>query len=211
MYRPPHFQLNDPDAARALIAAYPLALLVSQSAGRLLATHVPMILDPAQPDRLIGHVARPNPHHQNAPEGEALAVFTGADAYVSPGFYASKAEHGRVVPTWNYASVHVRGRLSFTDDAAEKLRIVTRLTAAMEQREAKPWAVSDAPPDYIDAMLRGIVGLTLTIATIEAAMKASQNKPADDISGVTLGLGARADAPSRAMAELVARYRPPEG
>lgn len=207
MYRPPHFQPAQEGAAWEAIEAWPLAALVT---GDLSATHLPML---RRGDMLIGHVARANPHWQKAPDGTAaVAMFTGPSAYVSPGFYASKAEHGRVVPTWNYVAVHVHGSIAWVDDAAAKLEIVRALTDRFEHAEAKPWSVDDAPPAFVDAMLRGIIGLRLHIERIEAQFKLSQNKTEDDRSGTELGLDARDDTASRAIAALMrAQGLPPKG
>jgi transcriptional regulator len=201
MYRPPHFAVDDTATLDALIAAAPLAVLTSAGANGIALTHVPLLRDG---NRLIGHVAKPNPHWQEAPDGtQAVAVFRLADAYVTPNWYASKAEHGRVVPTWNYAAVHVYGRLTWVHDAAAKHGIVRSLTDRHEAREAKPWAVGDAPPEYIAAMLNGIVGLELSVERMEGALKLSQNRTEDDRNTVLLGLSAREDAGSKAISALM--------
>ncbi|MBL9012264.1 MAG: FMN-binding negative transcriptional regulator [Alphaproteobacteria bacterium] len=206
MYRPAHFRPGDEAAAFEAIDAWPLALLVTEG---LEATHVPLLRDG---DGLAGHIAKPNPHWQQTLDGApALAVFGGPSAYVSPGFYATKAEHGRVVPTWNYVAVHVRGRLRWLHGADEKRAIVRRLTDRFEAGEAKPWSIDDAPADYVEAMLGGIVGVRLTIERIEAQFKLSQNRTEDDRSGVELGLAAREDSGSRAIARLMRRHFPFEG
>jgi transcriptional regulator len=198
MYRPAHFEPGEDGAAYAAIGAWPLALLVTDG---LNATHLPLW---REGDVLTGHVAKPNPHWQQTPEGApALAVFSGPSAYVSPGFYQSKAEHGRVVPTWNYVAVHVHGRIAWLHDPAEKLRIVRALTDRFEAAEAKSWSVDDAPESYMTAMLGGIVGVRLTIERIEAQFKLSQNRSEDDRNGVELGLAARADVGSREIARLM--------
>jgi transcriptional regulator len=186
MYTPAHFQPGDAAAAIEAIERWPLAMLVTDGPS---VTHLPMLRDG---DTLIGHVALGNEHWKQAVDGStAIAVFTGPDAYVSPGFYASKAEHGRVVPTWNYIAVHVHGALRWTHDDAEKMQIVRRLTDRCEQHELKPWSIDDAPPQYMQAMLRGIVGVTLSISRIESQFKLSQNRVEDDRSGVELGLTER--------------------
>lgn len=207
MYRPPHFQPADDDAAHAAIDAWPLAALVSEG---LTATHLPFL---REGDTLTGHIARANPHWQQAPDGShAMAIFTGPATYVSPGFYATKAEHGRVVPTWNYVAIHVHGTLAWIDDDDAKLQIVRTLTDRFERAEAKPWSVDDAPRDYIGAMLRGIVGVRLRIERIESQFKLSQNRIEDDRSGTELGLDARADPASKAIAALMrAQGRPLKG
>ena len=154
MYTPVHFQPGDEAAALEAIQRWPLAMLASDGPA---VTHLPMLRDG---DTLIGHVAIGNDHWKRAADGAAaVAAFTGPDAYISPGFYATKAEHGRVVPTWNYVAVHVHGAVSWVHEADAKLAIVRALTDHFERREMKPWSVDDAPADYIQAMLRGIVPL----------------------------------------------------
>jgi len=205
MYSPAHFQPRSDDDALKAIEAWPLAALVTDG---LAATHLPMRL---QGDVLTGHIARANPHWQQAPDGaKAIAIFTGPSAYIAPGFLATKREHGRVVPTWNYVAVHVHGHIAWIDDAAAKRDIVRELTDRFEAAEAKPWSIDDAPDGYIEAMLRGIVGVRLHIERIESQFKLAQNKTEDDRSGIELGLEARDDAGSRAVAALMRdQGRPP--
>ena len=152
-----------------------------------------MLLDPepAPYGTLLGHVARPNPQARGAVPGvQALAIFQGPDAYVTPSWYATKRENGKVVPTWNYIAIHAYGEVEFFD-AADRLRaIVTRLTEQQEAARAEPWAVSDAPANYIEGMLKGIVGFALPIARLEGKWKMSQNRPAADRAGVVGGLAA---------------------
>lgn len=206
MYRPEHFKPADPQAVNDAIAAWPLAVLATDGPS---ATHLPMIRDG---ETLVGHIAAPNEHWKRAADGAlALAIFSGPTTYVSPGFYASKAEHGRVVPTWNYVAIHVRGPVTWLHDPEDKLRIVRSLTDHFEARELRPWSVDDAPRAYIEAMLRGIVGVRLTIESIEAQFKLSQNRSEDDRSGVELGLEARGDADSEDIARLMRVYGPREG
>ncbi len=205
MYTPEHFRPADEDAALEAIARWPLAMLATDGPAL---THLPML---REGDALIGHVAIGNDHWKRAADGSAaVAAFTGPDAYVSPGFYASKAEHGRVVPTWNYVAVHVHGPIRWTHDAAEKLAIVRALTDAFEAREVRPWSVDDAPPEYIQAMLRGIVGVRLEIGRIEAQFKLSQNRFEDDRSGVELGLTERG-VEGEDVARLMRAHLPREG
>ncbi len=207
MYRPPHFQPRSETDALKAIEAWPLATLVTDG---LAATHLPMLL---QGDVLTGHIARANPHWQQAPDGAlALAVFQGPSAYVSPGFLATKAEHGRVVPTYNYVAVHVHGRIAWIDDAKVKRQIVRELTDRFEATERKSWSIDDAPEDFIEAMLHGIVGVRLHIERIESQFKLSQNRTEDDRSGIELGLDGRADSGGRAISALMrAQERPPRG
>lgn len=202
MYTPDHFKPVDDAAALAAIEAWPLAMLVTDG---FAITHLPLL---REGDALIGHIAIGNDHWKRAADGaEAVAVFTGPNAYVSPGFYPSKTEHGRVVPTWNYVAVHVRGTLTWTHEAADKLAAVRALTERMERRETRPWSVDDAPPEFIQAMLRGIVGLRLSVTRIEAQFKLSQNRFEDDRSGVELGLTERGGA-DEDVARLMRKFTP---
>jgi transcriptional regulator len=207
LYRPEHFQPRSEGAALKAIAAWPLATLVTDG---LVATHLPMLLDG---DVLVGHIARANPHWQQAPDGtKALAVFSGPSAYVSPGFYATKREHGRVVPTWNYVAIHVHGHIAWIDDPVQKRIIVRDLTDRFEAAEAKPWSIDDAPDSYVDAMLRGIVGVRLHVERIESQFKLSQNRTEDDRTGAELGLDNRSDDASRTVAALMRdQGNPPSG
>jgi transcriptional regulator len=186
MYIPPAFAETRPDELRAIMEAASLPILVSPTAGGMVATHLPLTL---QDDRLIGHMARPNPHWRDVlPGSESLAIFTAADSYISPSLSPSKAETGKVVPTWNYLAVHAYGRLEIVE-APERLReIVTALTTHFETPRPKPWAVSDAPEDYIEAMLKGIVGVVLHISRLEGKAKLSQNKSRADREGMIAGL-----------------------
>jgi transcriptional regulator len=166
-----------------------LATLVTLTADGLIASHVPMLLDaePAPNGTLVGHLARPNPQARGA-TGEALAIFHGPDAYITPSWYATKRRNGKVVPTWNYVAVHAYGPIEFFDDTERLRDVVTRLTARQEAGRAQSWAVTDAPPDFIDGMLRGIVGFALPITRLEGKWKMSQNRPAEDRAGVVDGL-----------------------
>jgi transcriptional regulator len=203
MYVPPHFQEEDVPTLHAAIRDIAFGTLVSAGPDGLIANHVPMLLDPepAPYGTLIGHVARANPHSRvPAGETETLAIFLGPNAYVTPSWYAAKREHGKVVPTWNYVAVHAYGRLEWFDDADRLLALVTRLTDTHEAALPAPWAVSDAPADFVRGMLKGIVGFALPIARLEGKWKMSQNRPAADRPGVVDGL-TQADAP--AVAALV--------
>jgi transcriptional regulator len=171
---------------------------------------LPFVFDPdaGEHGALLGHVARNNPQWREAGTGEALVIVRGPDAYVSPSWYASKAEHGRVVPTWNYVTAHVYGRLVVHDDTRWVEALVRRLT---EQREAvlpHPWSVDDAPPAFVAGQLRAIVGLELTITRIEAKAKLSQNRPADDVDGVVAGLATRGKLEASAAVAAARARRP---
>nr|WP_312622885.1 FMN-binding negative transcriptional regulator [Pseudomonas juntendi] len=173
-----------------------LAMLVSHGEQGLLATHLPVLLDPAEGEfgTVYAHLARANRQWQDLAQGaEALLVFPGADAYVSPGYYPSKADNPRVVPTWNYLAVHAYGVADVIHDAEPLLAIVSRLTDRHEHGRSEPWQVSDAPADYIDGMLRAIVGIRLPIQRLQGARKLSQNRAEQDIAGVRESLSASPD------------------
>lgn len=206
MYTPPAFREDDPDELRAIMRGARLATLVTATCEGLVATPVPLFLDESEgpSGTLYGHLARANPQWTLEPAGEALAIFAGPDAYITPSWYPSKAEHGKVVPTWNYAAVHAYGPVKFFEDK-ERLRMaVTRLTEIHERPRADPWAVTDAPASFIDAQLRGIVGLRLPVTRIEGKRKMSQNRPQADRDGVVAGLGASDSEADRYVAAMVA-------
>jgi transcriptional regulator len=206
MYIPPAFAENRPDELRDIIRAASLPLIVSSAPSktggvRLVATHLPLMLDG---ERLIGHVARANDHWKVFdPETESLAIFAARDGYVSPSWYVTKAETGRVVPTWNYEAVHAYGRLEIIQEPALLLPIVTSLTRRHEDDRAHPWQVSDAPSEYISSQLKGIVGVVLHISRLEGKRKLSQNKTNEDQLGVISGL--TTENPDLAKAMLRAR------
>ena len=205
MYNPPAFREDRPEALRALIEAARLCLLVSNGPdGVPQASHLPLFLVAEEGERgtLYGHLARANPHWRalSAPGARALAVLPGPEAYVSPALYPSKMEHGRVVPTWNYVAVHAAGPVEAFDDPARLRWVVERLTARQEAGRADPWAVSDAPEEYVRAQLRAIVGVALRIETLEGKRKLSQNRAEADRKGVVAGLGASADPRDREVA-----------
>lgn len=190
----------------ALIRSHPLAMLVTHAEGRLEANHLPLLIDPepAPNGALRGHVARANPLWRQAHDGhEALAVFQGQQAYVTPSWYPSKRETGKVVPTWNYAVVHASGPLIIHDDADWLRDLVSRLTAQQEAPLAQPWGITDAPADYIGQMLKAIVGIEIPVTRIEGKWKVSQNRSTADRAGVIAGLEARSDGQSQQMAALV--------
>lgn len=189
MYIPAAFRMET-ETALTLVEAHPFATLVSLGSGGLLSTPLPLLLD-RQGDqvRLIGHIARANPHWRDFdPAVPSLAVFQGGDAYVTPSWYAAKRETGKVVPTWNYKAVHIHGRLQVVEEPAALLEIVSRLTDRHEATRPAPWAVSDAPADYLATMLKAIVGLELLVERVEGKAKLSQNRPAEDQAAVRAGL-----------------------
>jgi transcriptional regulator len=204
VYLPRHFEQADRNALIALMRERPLATLIVAADDGPHADLVPLefVADETEHGTLRGHVARANPLWQRA-GSTALAVFTGADAYISPGWYASKREHGKVVPTWNYTMVQARGTLRAIDDAPWLRALVGRLTDHHEATQARPWHVSDAPDDYVQQMLRAIVGIEITLASLVGKWKVSQNRSAADREGTARGLAAAAQA------EMAALVRPP--
>jgi transcriptional regulator len=207
MYIPTQFAESDTAQIAAFVAAHPLATLAGIEDGRPVVDHLPFLcLDhPAPGGTLIAHTAKANPTWRLGEHGAPVVVaFSGAAAYISPSYYPSKHETHQVVPTWNYRAVHVRGTLTCTHDRDAKLQIVERLTRHMESQRREPWAVSDAPADYIDKMLQGIVGLTLTISEVTAKTKASQNRTPADQRGVLEGLR---DEPTTAEAAALIAQR----
>lgn len=175
MYIPPAFREDDPQALRELMRSARLANLVTATAEGPIATPLPLVLaaDEGELGVLHGHVAKANPQWKMPVIGEALAIFMGPDAYVTPSWYASKAEHGKVVPTWNYAAVHAYGPVEFFEDEDRLLAAVKRVTELHEGPRSMPWQVSDAPEAFIKSQLRGIVGLRLPITRLEGKRKMS--------------------------------------
>jgi transcriptional regulator len=199
VYVPTHFAADD-DAVRELLARPQAADMVTMTPDGLVATFLPFVhdADTGEHGTLLGHVARSNDQWSRPVTGEALVIVHGPDAYVSPGFYASAAEHGRVVPTWNYLTAHVYGELRIHDDVEWLDALVRRLTDLHEAAEPSPWSVDDAPPAFVAGQLRAIVGVELVISRIEAKVKMSQNRPEADVDGVIAGLAARGDAATAA-------------
>lgn len=189
MYTPTHFRMDESEAL-ALLETMSFATLVSLGDGGLLSTPLPLMLDRSgRGTRLIGHVARANPHWKKFdPAVPSLAIFQAGDGYVAPAWYAEKQKTGKVVPTWNYVTLHAHGRLQTVEDPAGLLDIVTRLTDRHEGGRDRPWKVSDAPGDYIDAMLRGIIGLVLHVDRLEGKAKLSQNKSEEDRAAIRAGM-----------------------
>jgi len=206
MYTPEHFAV-DPAEAAVFLARIDAADLVTMTEDGLVATFLPLVFAPevGEHGALLGHLARKNPQWQLPAIGEALVIAHGEDAYIHPGWYPSKAEHGRVVPTWNYTTAHVYGELVIHDDPAFVDANVRRLTARQEGRRERPWSVDDAPPAFHEGQLRAIVGVEVRISRVEAKFKMSQNQNDANIDGVIAGLTGeqRGD-----VAELVRRLRP---
>ena len=191
MYCPAAFRQDDLPSLHAQIQASGLAIVTSSGAQGLQASHLPLLLEPGEGEfgTLYGHFARANGHWRDLAAGaEALVVFSGADAYVHPGWYPAKAEHGKVVPTWNYIAVHAWGQAEVFDEPERLLQLVSRLSERHEQGRPQPWAVSDAPREYIDSMLRAIVGFALPIRRLEGKWKLSQNRSANDQASVRTSL-----------------------
>ena len=190
MYLPAHFESRDEATLAALMHEHALAHIVHHSAGGALdADPVPLIFD-AERRCLLGHVARANPLWRAAHGQPVLAVFGGAQAYVSPNWYPSKAATHKAVPTWNYAIVHVHGTLEARDDVEWLRRFLPRLTARHEATQARPWSLADAPDDYLQQMMRAVVGIEIAVVRMVGKFKASQNRPTADREGVAQGLGA---------------------
>jgi len=193
MYTPKHFKEERPELLHQLVRDHPLGLLITLGEQGLEANPIPFLLDLDASGQAVlrAHVARANPVWKDArTDIETLVVFQGPQAYISPNWYATKAEDGKAVPTWNYITVQARGRLVVRDDAVWLRELVTRLTQRHEATQAQPWAVSDAPPDYIDAMLRAIVGIEIPLTSLQGKWKVSQNHPAVNREGVSQGLRA---------------------
>lgn len=199
MYVPRHFSA-DATQTRALLDGIHAADLVTPSTDGLFATFLPLIHDATLGEHgsLLGHVARRNDHWRLEPTGESLVIVHGADGYISPSWYAAKLEHGRVVPTWNYLTAHVYGRLEIHEDPVWLEQLVRRLTDRHEAGRPKPWGVEDAPRDYTAAQLKAIVGVELRISRVEAKAKLGQNRSGADIEGVIRGL--RSDGQQRLAA-----------
>jgi transcriptional regulator len=205
MYTPSAFKDDERDSIRATIRDARLATLVTATSEGPVATPLPLFLDESEGAHgiLYGHVAKANPQWQLPAIGEALAIFMGPEAYVTPSWYATKQDTGKVVPTWNYVAVHAYGPAEFFQEAERLLDVVTRLTNKHEGVRDEPWAVSDAPSDFIAAQLRGIVGVRIPVSRFEGKRKMSQNRPEADRVGVAAGLSAGADPRDRMVAPLI--------
>lgn len=211
MYNPPAFAVTDPREIAAFIAVHPFASLCINGPDGPLAAHVPLVPFLDENSELIsltGHVARANPIWEAVGLGvPVLAIFRGPDAYVSPSAYPSKAAHGKVVPTWNYLAAEARGTMTVEPDPARMDPYITAPTVMMEEGRDRPWAVSDAPAAYLDAMKRAIVGIHIAVTQLSAKQKISQNKDHADFDGVAQDLSSRTDPSARAIAALMASQR----
>jgi transcriptional regulator len=216
VYIPDHFRPSGSDVDQLLAHVGGADLITATSEG-ILATFLPLIFEPSSgsPDgevrgRLMGHLARNNRQWKIAPLGEALVILRGPDAYISPTWYATKTEHGRVVPTWNYVIAHLHGPLTIHDDPEWVEANVRALTSRHEARREAPWSVDDAPAPYIEGQLRAIVGVEIEVRRIEAKWKLSQNRSTDDVDGAVAGLSS-GSAGDRATAERMAEARARRG
>ncbi|OPA82976.1 transcriptional regulator [Pseudomonas fluorescens] len=206
MYTPRAFALDDLPELQQLIRHTRLAQLVTFGEHGLNASHLPLLLNPDEGPNgtLYGHLAKANPQwHELQAGSEALVIFAGAEAYVSPAFYPGKAEHGKVVPTWNYIAVHAYGRAEVFTDAERVLHVVSALTDRHESERAEPWKVSDAPADYIEGMLKAIVGFALPIERLIGKRKLSQNRSPADIASVRERLAASLDVRDQTLARFI--------
>lgn len=207
MYVPAHFAVDEPADLIRFATLHPLATLVVHDESGLAADHIPMHYIPAQSDNVacfVGHVARANPLHLKAVNGiQCLAIFHGVQRYISPNWYATKQEHGKAVPTWNYEAVHVSGTLTTIDDDARLLKILELLTQQHEADQPAPWSVSDAPAEYIQGLLRAIVGIQLSIHNMIGKAKLSQNQPEMNRQSVAESLSRSNEAADQKMARAI--------
>ncbi|WP_458765817.1 FMN-binding negative transcriptional regulator [Cupriavidus basilensis] len=214
MYLPAHFEEKRPELLHGLISTHPLGLLVTQDpAGEMVANTIPFLLeaDPeGGPGILRAHVARSNPlWRESRTDVDSLVVFQGPQTYISPSMYPSKAATGKVVPTWNYIMAQGRGRLHAVEDADWLRAFVTRLSERHEAARPVPWAVSDAPEDFIDATLRAIVGIEIKLSSLRGKWKVSQNRTPADQDGVVYGLRSLGGTEAEAMAKAIAERNEP--
>ena len=204
MYQPDLFRVDDVAQMHALMRARPLAALISDGALGLYASHLPTVLKEEGPFGVIEcHLARANPHCEDLAGGEALMIFQGSDGYITPNWYPSKFQHGKVVPTWNYCAVHAYGVLQIHHDTGWIRAQVEALTAWQESASPQPWSVADAPHDYVEAMLKQIVGVEIAITRLYGKWKLSQNQPERNRAGVIEGLAERQDANGAPLRELM--------
>jgi transcriptional regulator len=207
MYVPVHFKEDRIPVLHEAIRKYGFGTLVTSTEQELEASHLPLLLDsePAPLGTVLGHLARANPQWQRIKPGfQALAIFLGPNAYITPSWYPTKQQDGKVVPTWNYLAIHAYGTISFFDDPAQLRAHVSKMTETHEAPRSAPWAVSDAPASYVDQMLRAIIGFRLVITRLEGKWKMSQNRPGQDVEGVLKGLEREDGGDHRPVAEIVA-------
>lgn len=208
MYLPTSFAEERPEVLADLIARHPLGLLLTtEDGGGIQASHLPLLFQPATagtPALLRGHLALANPHGRSLDGATALVVFQGPNAYISPSNYPSKQRDPRHVPTWNYAVVHVRGRVRVVTEAPALLAIVDQLSNQFERERAEPWSLAQAPRAYVDNLLRGIIGIELTVTSLQGKWKMSQNRLAEDAAGVAEALRTAPSERAREVGQLVA-------
>ena len=210
MYVPAHFKEDRVAVMHDAIRKYGFGTLVTSGDDGLEASHLPLLLEtePAPLGTVLGHVARANPQWQRVKPGiEALAIFLGPNTYITPSWYATKQQNGKVVPTWNYLAIHAYGTLSFFDDPADLRAHVSKMTDTHEAPRTARWALSDAPESFVQGMLRAIVGFRLRITRLEGKWKMSQNRPAQDVEGVIGGLTREAGEAHEEVAQIVAERR----
>ncbi len=205
MYCPSHFEENRIEVLKTHIRRFPLATLVTINNGELNANHIPMLL--CDSDTSLGvlqaHIPRANPLWQSMIDNQALAIFQGANSYISPNWYPTKHEHGKVVPTWNYITVHVRGNLRIIEDKRWLEWHLDRLTNTHEGTQTRPWKLSDAPAEFTDRLIQNLIGLELEITSINGKWKISQNQPSDNQAGVIEALKSQSDPMSAVMQDYL--------
>ena len=208
MYNPAHFAETRVDVMHAFIRAHPLGTLVTSGPDGPEATHLPFYLD-ASGQLLRCHMARANPQWRRLESGgRVLVIFMGPDHYITPNWYPSKREHGKVVPTWNYVAIHAAGGARLFEDTSSLLRHLNELTDSQEVGFTEPWSVADAPAEYVENLTKAIVGIEITVDLIEGKWKASQNRPTADQQGVIEGLDSLGSHDSREMANLIRDRKP---
>ncbi len=206
MYVPKHFKEDSLPVLHNFIRDIGFGTLVTMNEVEIEASHLPMLLDESKGSNgtLYGHMARANQQWQRAkPDAQALAIFVGPNSYISPAWYPSKRQTGKVVPTWNYIAIHAYGCIAFYDDASELREHVGKLTELHEHSQTAPWSITDAPPDYIETMLKGIVGFRLTLTRLEGKWKLSQNRTPTDMAGVQDALTAAGGEDQRILAGMM--------
>ena len=208
MYIPKRFLQDDINKLKGMMASYSFATFITKNGAEIEANHMPLILNKsAERDVLQGHIAKANPMWKNLKDkSEVLIIFNGPNCYISPNYYPTKIENGKVVPTWNYVSVHVKGIVSFIHDEQWVLTMLNNLTEHYEANQPVPWSLSDAPQAYIDKMLSAIVGLEIDIVSITGKWKVSQDKTEVNQKGVIEGLSKEADSNAQNIAKLVKEY-----
>lgn len=208
MYTPTYHALTNVATMHTHIAEHPLGAWVCAAQSQLIANHIPFVLDTQHGShgRLLGHVSRANPVWRELTMGTpSVVMFMGPHAYITPSWYPGKHQHGKVVPTWNYVTVHVHGMARAIGDTGWILDVINRLTDAQETRRRQPWKVSDAPSAYIETMLQAVVGIEISIERLEARLKVSQDEDEQDRLGTVDGLRQTCNVPAKVLADLVLR------